>query len=110
MSRIPDFIESLKRMEDIHIKKNEDYASNNNPFSNFDVSEYGLTLFKNPRDGAFAWPIFTKLARLAVLLNNNRIPNNESIEDSFIDIANYVLLWKADYVRRLAKPPTEQDQ
>jgi len=100
MSRIPDFLESLEKMKNVHIKKNEDYASPNNPFSNFDVSEYGLSLFNNPRDGAFVWPIFTKLARLATLLNSSKTPNNESIEDTFIDIANYVLLWKADFIQR----------
>ena len=101
MSRIPDFLESLKKMEEVHVKKNEDYTSEDNPFGNFDASEYGLKMFKNPRDGAFVWPIFTKLARLSTLLNSTKAPNNESIEDSFIDIANYILLWKADYVRRI---------
>ena len=100
MSRIPEFLEALEKMKEVHIKKNEDYASDSNPFSNFDCSEYGLSLFKNPRDGAFAWPIFTKLARLSTLLNSNKEPNNESVEDSFIDIANYVLLWRADFIRR----------
>lgn len=99
-SRIPDFLLSLEKMKEVHIKKNQDYASDDNPFSNFDASEYGLRMFHNPRDGAFAWPIFTKLARLSTLLNSGNEPNNESIEDSFIDIANYILLWKADYARR----------
>lgn len=101
-------MESLKRMEEIHIKKNEDYADNSNPFSNFDVSEYGLRLFTNPRDQAFIWPIFTKLARIANLLSSNHTPNNESIDDSFIDIANYILLWKADYVRRICEDAAEK--
>lgn len=98
--RIPGFIESLDKMREVHIKKNEDYATTDNPFSNFDVSEYGLNLFRNPRDQAFVWPIFTKLARLATLLNSIRNPNNESIGDSLIDIANYCLLWKCDLDRR----------
>src|SRR5262245_45773582 len=97
MSRIPDFISSLDKMRIIHEKKNEDYAPNDNPFNNFDVAEFGIRLFSNPRDQVFVVPIFTKLARLANLLSSSKLPNNESIEDSFIDIANYILLWKADY-------------
>ena len=100
MSRIPEFIEALEKMRKVHEKKNEDYAEESNPFSNFDCSEYGLKLFSNPRDGSFAWPIFTKLARLSVLLNSSKSPNHESIEDTFIDIANYLLLWRADFMRR----------
>lgn len=96
----PDFYDALEIMKDVHSKKSQDYANQANPLSNFDVSEYGLKMFPIPRDGAFAWPIFTKLARLSTLLNKNEKPNNESIEDSFIDIANYLLLWRADYLKR----------
>lgn len=98
--RIPSFLEGLEKMATIHASKNEDYASRDNPFSNFDVSEYGLRLFRNPRDGAFVWPIFTKLARLSTLLNSEKEPNHESIEDTMIDIANYLLLWRSDMIRR----------
>lgn len=100
MPRIPEFIATLDKMRELHEKKNTDYATNDNPFSNFDVSEYGLSLFNSQRDKTFAWPIFTKLARLATLLNSNAIPNNESIEDSFDDIAVYIILWKCDLLRR----------
>jgi hypothetical protein len=100
MSRIPEFLESLEKIKHLHISKNEDYATADNPFANFDCSEYGLRLFHNPRDQAFVWPIFTKLARLANLLSSEREPNNESIEDSFDDIATYILLWKCDWLRR----------
>ena len=99
-SRIPDFLKSLDRMREVHIKKTQDYANPTNPFSNFDVSEYLISVFDRDRDKVFVWPIATKLARLATLLNSGDIPNNESIDDSFIDAANYILLWKADYVRR----------
>ena len=101
MSKIPDFIESLEKMKKVHILKNEDYADPTNPFSNFDVSEYCISLYQNNRDKTFVWPIATKLARLATLLNSKAKPNNESIEDTMIDIANYVLLWKADLKNRV---------
>ena len=101
MPVIPDFMESLRVMAEVHKKKNDDYASGDNPFSNFDVQEYIGNLFHNIRDKVFAIMIAVKIARLATLLNKKgEEPNNESIEDSFIDAANYILIWKADYVRR----------
>jgi len=36
--------------------------------------------------------IATKVARLGVLLNSDKKPNNESIEDSVLDLANYSVL------------------
>lgn len=97
---IPEFLDALKKMEEIHRKKNEDYATNSNPFSNFDVSTFMLAQFNNPRDQSFVWPIATKLARLSTLLNGQKEPNNESVTDSLIDIANYCILWKVDLERR----------
>lgn len=100
MPVIQSLLDDLKAIEELHRRKNDDYASPNNPFSNFDASEYGLRMFTNPRDQSFVWPIFTKLARLATLLNSDRTPNNESIGDSLLDVATYCLLWKADLKRR----------
>lgn len=104
MARIPEFLEALEIMKEVHIKKNEDYADPTNPFSNFDVQAYIIGLFKNERDKAFAGMIAVKLARLATLLNSDKPPNNESIEDTFIDMANYDLLWRSDFIRRESKP------
>ncbi len=98
MAVVQDVLDSCKQIEEIHRRKNDDYATTDNPFSNF--AEYGLKLFHRAHDQVFVWPIFTKLARLAVLLSRDRAPNNESIEDSFIDIATYVLLWKARWKMR----------
>lgn len=100
MAPLKEFIDALELMRKVHESKSADYANKDNPLSNFDTSEYGLKMFPNPRDGSFAWPIFTKLARLSTLLNKTEGPNNESIEDSFIDIANYILLWRADFILR----------
>jgi hypothetical protein len=100
MPRIESFIEALEKMRIVHEKKNEDYADVNNPFSNFDVSEYLISQFNSDRDKTFVWPIATKLARLSTLLNSKKEPNHESIEDTLIDIANYVLLWRSDLINR----------
>jgi len=98
--RIPEFIETLDRIKELHIRKNKDYATSDNPFSNFDFSEYILSYFRSDRDKTFAWPISTKLARIANLLNSNNDALNESVEDSLDDIAVYAILWKCDILRR----------
>lgn len=100
MPVIQELLNDLKRIEELHRKKNDDYANPNNPFSNFDCSTYLLSLFSNPRDQSFVWPIATKLARLSTLLNSQKTPNNESVGDSLLDIATYCLLWKADLNNR----------
>lgn len=100
MSGIPEFEQTLKKMQEIHESKNADYATSLNPFSNFDISEYIISKFISDRDKVFVWPIATKLARLSTLLNKSSIPNNESVSDSLVDIANYVILWKCDLTNR----------
>lgn len=96
----PLFHATLDRMKEIHEAKSHDYADKANSLSNFDVSTYMISQFKNDRDKSFVWPIATKLARLSTLLNSQEKPKNESIEDSMVDIANYLILWKVDYERR----------
>lgn len=88
-----EFTETLRMMKDIHESKNADYSTEDNPLQNFDVSSILVSFFKNPKDQVFASIIGIKLGRLAVLLSG-KTPNNESINDTFIDLANYVILWK----------------
>lgn len=103
MPIIPELIADLDKIKTIHKSKNDDYATEDNPFFNFDVQEYVMNLFNNPRDKVFASLIGLKLARLANLLNKKTEPNNESIEDTFIDKATYTLIWKTDWMRRKEK-------
>lgn len=110
MPVIPEFMSALDSMAKIHKSKNDDYADPNNAFSNFDVQEYISGLFNNGRDKVFSTMFAVKLARLGTLLNKSDAPNHESIEDTFIDMANYALLWRADYVRRNAKRPINYDK
>lgn len=92
----PKFHELLKKMGEIHDKKSHDYASTENPFQNFERSSEIVSWFKSDNDKVFAAIIGIKLARLSELLNGKE-PQNESIEDSFIDCANYVLLWASSH-------------
>lgn len=96
--RIPEFIELLDASKAIHLKKNQDYANDNNPFSNFERSAELISWFNNPTDKSFIALIGTKLARIAEL-SDGRTPNNESLDDSFLDLVTYCALW-ASYVKR----------
>src|SRR6188768_1017713 len=97
--RIPEFHATLAKIATLHEAKNRDYATDKDPFSNFVFTETAMELFKNNADKTFVWPIATKLARLSVLMSKTGSPNFESIEDSFDDIATYVILWKCAYMR-----------
>lgn len=94
MASIPEVLEILEKIKSIHDKKNEDYAGTH-PFDNFIRSATISEWFNNRYDKAFVVLIGTKLARLANLLNSSKEPNNESVEDSFLDLSTYCILWAA---------------
>jgi len=80
--------EITTRMKVILLNKGNDYA-NIDRLSNFKLAGTisGLTAELNCLS-----LISTKVARLGVLLNSKKEPNNESIEDSVLDLANYSVL------------------
>jgi len=82
------FNEITEKMRTIMLSKGNDYA-NKDRLSNFKLagSICGLT----PEQNCLSL-IATKVARLGVLLKEKSEPNNESIEDSLVDMANYTLL------------------
>lgn len=98
--RIPEFIKHLELSRSIHEKKNEDYASAADPLENFDRSNQIAGWFARSEDKSYTVLIGTKLARLATLLSSFKPPNNESIDDTFLDLLTYVNLWWCDYERR----------
>jgi len=83
-----NFLEITEQMKSIMFAKGNDYA-NEDRLSNFKLAGNisGLT----PELNCLSL-IATKVARLGVLLNNNKTPNNESVHDSLIDLANYTIL------------------
>lgn len=91
----PDFYKLLEKMAETHDKKNHDYANNDNPFQNFERAAVIVSWFTNPVDQTFAAIIGIKLSRLAELRSAGKEPNNESVEDSFLDNANYNAIWAA---------------
>lgn len=94
------FHELLQVMASIHDQKNHDYAQEENPFSNFERASELVKWFTSPIDQVFAGIIGIKLARLAEL-SNGKTPNNESIDDTRIDLSNYCVLWAALYKWKL---------
>ena len=110
MPSILEVIESLDKLKKLHASKNEDYASDTNPFMNFEITAQILSYFDNDMDRVFVWPIANKIGRIANLLSRakiadslsrtTKIPNHESVLDSLDDIAVYTLLWKAHIMRR----------
>ena len=90
----------LAKCAEVRAKKEHDYARAGDKFSAFHFvgtlldwcTLSGLT----GADAAFVGLIAVKLVRLMELLGRNRSPQNESVEDSFVDLVNYCVLW-ADY-------------
>ena len=75
-------------MEKVLFSKGDDYA-NEDRLSNFKLA--GAITGGDARTNCLNM-IATKVARLGVLINSKNEPNNESIEDSVLDLANYSVL------------------
>ena len=78
----------VAKMEATLFKKGNDYA-NTDRLSNFKLA--GAIAGGSAETNCLNM-IATKVARLGVLLNSSGHPNNESIEDSILDLANYAVL------------------
>jgi hypothetical protein len=94
----PEFIDLMNRCIETHYKKNHDYASESNPFQNFERTAIIVSWFSKPIDQVFATLVGTKLSRIAELANGT-VPANESLDDSFMDGTNYFGLWGAYHIK-----------
>ena len=92
MARNPRFSMLLHEMSELHDKKNFDYADDDNPYSNFEFAAKVAEGFTGI-DAVFASLIGVKLARLKELTAKGKTPNNESINDTRVDLAMYATLW-----------------
>jgi len=88
----PAFDQVLQQMRDLHQRKNHDYAADANPFSNF---EEAAAFAGTDVDTVFRVMIGIKVARLKELQGKGKTPNNESIEDSQMDLVMYGALQRA---------------
>jgi hypothetical protein len=102
MPVIPEFINTLDNLKDLHRKKNDDYSGDRGAFFNFEFCDFVSNLFRSSRDKVYAVFVAVKLARLAVVLDSAKV-NNESVTDSFDDLICYAAIWKSDYMERVKK-------
>lgn len=107
----PLFYRLLEEMADTHDRKSHDYASNDNPYGNYHYAGLVSQLFAHSHeDAGFAGRIAEKIYRLANLEGGQKIPSNESIEDTEKDICVITLLWMADRRQRRFDNPTPVNQ
>lgn len=90
--KIPDI---FAKCQSVIMSKRQDYTTNPDidNHENFKRSSEIASWFKDDQDKSYAVLIGTKLARLGSLLSSGREPNNETVEDSFLDLINYCSLW-----------------
>lgn len=96
MADNPAFNSLLDQMRKLHFLKNADYASDGNPYSNFEEAAAVAEGFTGV-DAVFASLIGVKLARLRELTSAGKTPNHEGIEDTRKDLAMYAALWASYY-------------
>jgi hypothetical protein len=80
---IPGFKELQEEAFKIHCKKNHDYATLGDPFSNFrDFGAYGVVVRMSD-----------KMARIKNFVKNGKFDvKDEKFKDTCIDLANYALI------------------
>lgn len=89
----PKYDAVLAKMAELHDRKSQDYASDANRYSNFEFAGQLGALFTHPVDIAFATLIGVKLARLGELKGKGKAAQNESVQDTQMDLAVYASLW-----------------
>ena len=92
MTRNPTFDQLLDDMKELHRRKNEDYAHEGSPYSNFELAAAiaGVSV-----DTVFAVLLGVKMARLQVIAGKAEV-NFESEVDNLRDAAVYAAL-RASY-------------
>lgn len=85
-----DFIKS-KQEDGLALinSKSADYAGEDKPFKNFDNVE---TICNIPSEVGILVRMSDKITRIGNLLNKEADVNNESIEDTLLDLANYAYI------------------
>ena len=87
------FLDLLGKAANLHEKKSHDYASEEEPYGNYQFAGMLSKLFENPDDSGFVGRMGEKLYRLANLENSGKAPLNETIEDTEMDLIVIIVLW-----------------
>lgn len=83
----PGFLKIIQEMKELHIRKAADYGRVNDPFANVRASaDFGV-----PAWLGVAIRMNDKLHRIKSLVQNGSL-KNESVEDSFLDLAAYSII------------------
>ena len=90
MARNLRFEQLLGDMRELHARKNHDYAKDSNPYSNF---EEAAVVAGCSVETVFRVLIGIKLARLNELIASGKTAQNESVQDSRMDLTMYCALW-----------------
>lgn len=91
----PAMYKAMQEIAEIHNKKSNDYAQEDNPFDNF---ERTARMLRITVEDVFLLFIATKLNRIVNLNAEGVPPENESVMDSRLDLATYAMLYYA-YMR-----------
>lgn len=89
----------LQGMKDVIVKKGRDYSGEEHTWANFEwCADVGMM----DVPVVFLALMGTKFARLASLLTSKGTPNFESIDDTWLDLANYIVLFMAyqEYIKQ----------
>lgn len=84
----PRFYQLLREMEDLHNRKNANYATDENPLSNFEECEG----FNVPAEVGTMVRMSDKWSRLKQLMKGKKDEVGESIKDTLMDLAVYCLI------------------
>jgi len=79
----------LEQMAKIHASKSADYSKAADPYSNF---KYAAQVADVPIYKVYLVLLGVKFARILQLLESGQTPNNESINDTFLDSATYAAI------------------
>jgi hypothetical protein len=101
---VKGFEAHLLEMLNIHKKKGEDYANEDDPLLNYHRQAEIMAWFESDQDKVWIGHLIQKVARLAILLNKHHrgegTAANEPITDSFLDGTTIFNLWWCDYESR----------
>jgi anti-sigma28 factor (negative regulator of flagellin synthesis) len=97
--------ELTDKMREITIRKNADYATSGDAFSNFKlVQQFGVA----SAEQGFFTRMTDKMSRIASFIEKGELQvKDESVEDTLLDLANYSLLL-IGYLRNVDKKLAEK--
>jgi hypothetical protein len=98
------FDAALIPLVEMNRRKRSDYATDGDPFTNFDTTAHFLGV---PRWMAASVNVVQKLARIQALWANGRMddPKNEAVGDTVLDAAVYGIIAYAIYLQDQPQNP-----